>query len=164
MTVYTVHEPPLRKGEASANPERFEFVRDGFYFWAFLLGPFWMLWRRLWVVLVLYLLLWAALEAGLWLTEAGSWGHFLALLVLALLVGLEASTLRRWTLTRNGWKNVGVVVGDDAESAERRFFSAWNERPPVAAPSAPKPAQFTNYGPKPASDVIGLFPEPGGRR
>ena len=31
------------------------FVRDGFYFWAFLLGPLWMLWRRLWLVLVVYL-------------------------------------------------------------------------------------------------------------
>jgi hypothetical protein len=164
MTVYTVHEPPLRKGEASANPERFEFVRDGFYFWAFLLGPFWMLWRRLWLVLFLYLVLWAALEAGLWLTRTGSGGQFLALLVVALLVGLEASTLRRWTLTRNGWTNVGVVVGDDAESAERRFFSAWNERPQTAAKAAPKPAPLTNYGPKPESGVIGLFPEPGGRR
>ena len=164
MTVYTVHEPPRRSGEVSADPERFEFVRDGFYFWAFLLGPFWMLWRRLWLVLLLYLIVWGVLEIVLWTAKAGSSGHFFVALVLALLVGLEASTLRRWTLTRNGWKNVGVVVGDDAESAERRFFSAWNERPQTAATAAPKPQGFTNYGPKPESGVIGLFPEPGGRR
>ena len=33
--------------------------------------------------------------------------------------------MRRWTLARRGWKNLGVVVGDDLEAAERRFFDAW---------------------------------------
>ena len=43
MAVYTVHEPPPREGEAArATPTRFVFVRDGFYFWAFLFGPLWM--------------------------------------------------------------------------------------------------------------------------
>ena len=49
-------------------------------------------------------------------------------LLIALLVGLEAGTLRRFTLTRRGWKNVGVVSGDDLEDAERRFFDAWLRR------------------------------------
>ena len=43
MPTYTVHQPPPRKGEAASAPERFVFVRDGFHFWAFLLGPLWML-------------------------------------------------------------------------------------------------------------------------
>ena len=38
MAVYTVHQPPLKKFEAAADPERFAFVRDGFSFWAFLFG------------------------------------------------------------------------------------------------------------------------------
>ena len=50
MTTFTVHEPPPRKNEATASPVRFAFVRDGFYFWAFLLGPVWMLYHRLWLV------------------------------------------------------------------------------------------------------------------
>ena len=37
MTVFTVHQPSPRKTEDVAPPERFAFVRDGFYFWAFLL-------------------------------------------------------------------------------------------------------------------------------
>jgi hypothetical protein len=52
MPIYTVHEPPLRIAGASADPVRFVFVRDGFYAWAFLLTPFWMLWYRLWLVLI----------------------------------------------------------------------------------------------------------------
>jgi len=42
MTTFTIHEPPPRKNEETASPVRFAFVRDGFYFWAFLLGPVWM--------------------------------------------------------------------------------------------------------------------------
>ena len=43
MPTYTVHEPPPRKGETVTAPERFVFVRDGFYVWAFLLAPLWLL-------------------------------------------------------------------------------------------------------------------------
>ena len=35
MAVYTVHQPPLRATDAAPDPQRFVFVRDGFYFWAF---------------------------------------------------------------------------------------------------------------------------------
>ena len=35
MAVYTVHQPRLRKGEASVDPERLAFVRDGFSFLGF---------------------------------------------------------------------------------------------------------------------------------
>ena len=41
MAIYTVHKPPMKRTEP--DPERFKFVRDGFYFWAFLLGPVWMM-------------------------------------------------------------------------------------------------------------------------
>ena len=54
MRIYTVHEPAPRENEIVADPDRFRFVRDGFYFWAFLLGPVWMLWHRLWLVLLIY--------------------------------------------------------------------------------------------------------------
>lgn len=163
MAIYTVHEPPLRDGELSPDPERVTFVRDGFYVWAFLLGPIWLLWRRLWLVLVLYLLVWGALEAGLWQAKVEPVVQFVVGFVLALLLGLEASSLWRWTLARRGWTTADVVVGDDMESAERRFFAARNER--TSAQPAVKPVPLTNFGPKPQDgEVIGLFPEPGGQR
>ena len=55
MPTYTVHEPPPRQGEAAIAPERFLFVRDGFYFWAFALAPLWLLRHRLWLAFVIYL-------------------------------------------------------------------------------------------------------------
>src|SRR5690349_14979807 len=59
MPVYTVHEPPRRDSDNDmiAHTARFQFVRDGFHFWAFVLAPFWMLRHRMWVEFIAYLLL-----------------------------------------------------------------------------------------------------------
>jgi hypothetical protein len=162
MTVYTVHEPPPHKDETATNPDRFAFVRDGFYFWAFLFGPLWMLWRRLWLVTVLYLVVIAALETGLWAMNAPGSAHFVVGFLLALLIGFEAGSLRRWTFTRRGWKNLGVVVADDLESAERRFFAAWS--PSASGPTARTPFQPHTLPKSDDSSIIGLFPQPGARR
>jgi len=88
--------------------------------------------------------------------------------------------LRRFTLSRRGWRNVGLVVGDDIDSAERRFFDAWvsnawaektwaektwAERSSVGgAPRASSPAMGVPTARRPSSEVIGLFPQPGAPR
>jgi len=166
MSVYTVHEPPLRSAGASAEPERFVFVRDGFYWWAFLLTPFWMVRHRLWLVLVIYLAVTAVLDTAL--RGFGVSAFLIALIgiLISLLIGFEASTLRRTTLRRRRWRNVGVVAGDDLEDAERRFFDAWVHSapsPPSAGPPPPSPSPPSSAAPEGAS-VIGLFPEPGAQR
>ena len=61
MPVYTVHEPRKLTGNPVRDAERFQFVRDGFHFWAFLLGPVWMLFRRMWLVFVLYVIVMAGI-------------------------------------------------------------------------------------------------------
>ncbi len=165
MSVYTVHEPPLRATEASPDPERFVFVRDGFYFWAFLLTPLWMLCHRLWLVLLIYVIVTAGIQNAVHFAGVGVAGSALAMLLIAFLVGVEASTLRRFTLARRGWRQVGVVGGTNTEAAERRFFDAWAadankpaqpEAPPPPLPPPPRPIQ--------QSDIVGLFPEPGASR
>jgi hypothetical protein len=154
MTVYTVHEPRPRKNADSTDPDRFVFVRDGFYFWAFLL------------VLLLYLVATTAVQAGLWALGLSAAVKFSVGLLFGLLVGFEAASLQRWTFARRRWNNLGLVVAPDLESAERRFFDAWiarhsapraapSPRPP-ASPSAPPAARI----PPSAPEVIGLFPEP----
>jgi hypothetical protein len=169
MSVYTVHEPPRRAGTAAANVERFAFVRDGFSWWAFLLAPLWMLRHRMWLVLIGYVVIAGAIEVPVKLSGAPGFAASVIGLLLGLLVGLEAGTLRRFTLNRRGWKNLGVVSGDDLEDAERRFFDAWLQRTnsPSSGPHAPMPgpasAAPNRRGPL-GSDVIGLFPEPGARR
>lgn len=175
MSIYTVYEPPLKAHESAPNPERFVFVRDGFSFWAFLLAPWWMLRHRLWLALTGYVILAIALSVALRFAGASTTVTLIAGALFSLLVGFEAATLRRFKLSRRGWKNVGIVVGDDLESAERRFFDAWvykswvdkswaNPSAADGAPRASSPAMGVAMARRPSSEVIGLFPQPGAPR
>jgi hypothetical protein len=162
MPTFTVHEPPPRKTESVTAPERFVFVRDGFYFWAFVLPPVWLLVRRLWLAFFIYVVVTIAVALGIKFAGLPSYVQSAAAFVIALIIGFEASTIRRWTLTRRRWKTLGFVVAEDAEIAERRFYAAWAEGAPAGAAS-PEPAYAkpVRRGAPTASDVIGLFPEPG---
>src|ERR1700730_18153848 len=169
MSVYTVHIPPSTRRGSASGPERFVFVRDGFSWWAFLLAPLWMLWHRMWLGMIGYVVGAGAIEGPVRVCGAAGTPATLIGILLGLLVGLEAGTLRRFTLSRRGWKNLGVISGDDLEDAERRFFVAWLRRtsPPSSGPHAPMPGSASaapnRRGPL-GSDVIGLFPEPGASR
>jgi hypothetical protein len=167
MAVYTVHEPPPKAGAATP-PERFIFVRDGFSFPALLLGPLWMLRHRMWLGLLGYAVVVALLALVLHLDGSATVGVIVWTL-LGFLLGFEAGTLRRFALGRRRFRNIGVVVGDDLELAERRFFDAWVHKDSVArkdpsAPAAPSGAPAPAPSPRaphPTPDVLGLFPEPG---
>ena len=170
MSIYTVHQPPPEAGAAAAEPYRFVFIRDGFSWWAFLLTPLWMLRHRLWLALAIYLVVAAAVDAGLRALGASLLTLIVASLLISLLAGLEAGTLRRFKLARRHWRNIGVVTGDDLEDAERRFFDAWISQAPARRPAAPANASPAGSAAPPApsaaapSGVIGLFPEPGAHR
>src|SRR3569833_2984782 len=87
MSVYTVHAPSPAGADLRAT-DKFVFVRDGFHFWAMIFGPLWLLWNRLWLALIGWMIFLAAFDAGL---------HSLG-------------------------------VGDDEDSAERRFFERWSQK------------------------------------
>jgi hypothetical protein len=169
MAVYTVHEPPPKRYEDSAEPDRFAFVRDGFSFWACVLGPIWMLRHRMWLVLLGYVVLVVAIEVALHQLGASSNVSLTVGVLLALLIGFEAGTLRRFTLGRRKWTNLGIVVDDDLETAERRFFDAWTKHDIL--PARPSTSNSVPMSPAPpprqpgaGPDVIGLFPQPGAQR
>jgi hypothetical protein len=163
MPVFTVHEPPRQHSDALKHVDRFVFVRDGFSWPAFLFGPLWMLRRRLWLALLSYVVVMFAIWTALRALGSTAGMFWTAALVLALFLGFEGPSLRRWRLKRRGWKNLGVVVGDDLEAAERRFFDRWiaserSRRRPLS-PTMPPPRMPTSA----AQEVVGLFPEPGVR-
>ena len=169
MPTYTVHAPPPRQGETMSAPERFLFVRDGFHVWAFVLAPLWLLLHRLWLAFVIYVVGYGLIGVGLALLRASANTQFLVGLLIALLIGFEASSIWRWTLARRGWTTLGFVVGEDAELAERRFFAEWSKHAANASaipPASPESKYSTpvRRGPPSPSDVIGLFPEPGAQR
>ena len=70
----------------------------------------------------------------------------IAALLAAWLIGLEASSLRRWTLTRRGMPMRDTVIAASSEEAETRAFGRWLDstvpaargpRSPAARPVAP---------------------------
>lgn len=167
MAVFSVLEPPPRAKESAAAPDRFVFVRDRFNWAAFIFGALWMVWHRLWLVLFGYFVVIAVMEGFFRLTGTSSSVRLVAELLLAVLVGLEAASLRRWTLLRRGWHEQDIIVAEDRETAERRFFSNWVGRAmPALAPASAAPA--TTAGPPvPASiplGVVGMFPQRGANR
>ena len=94
--------------------------------------------------------------------------------LLALLLGFEAASLQRWTLSRRNWRQLDVVVADDEEAAERRFFDRWTARQRALSndqlavdrggppPTRDIPGQpFSRPPPAAHGGIIGLFPEPG---
>ncbi len=176
MPIYTVHAPTAG-GTDLRSTDRFVFVRDGFHIWAALFGPLWLAVHRLWLALIGWIIAVIALELILRQAGAGTTALLCADLVVALLMGFEAASLQRWTLLRNHWSQLDVVVADDEESAERRFFDRWankqhgivNDQQAVDR-GAPPPTRdvhglpFSRPPQLPGSGIIGLFPEPGGPR
>ena len=166
MPAFAVLEPPERDGTASEHADRFIFLREKFSLGAFLFGPLWLIWRRMWVVLIIYLVVVGVIEYGLRVVGIGELVIALVFGFIQLLIGLEATTLLRWTRVRRGWRDCDVVIADDLEMAERRFFDSRGllrlatGPVPMLTPVQPSAAQVGMSGP----DVIGLFPEPGGRR
>jgi hypothetical protein len=166
MTVYMVFDPPRADGDSLRHAERIRFVRDRFSWSAFLFAPLWMLRHRLWLAVVAYLVVVAGATTVLAYAGARASLIALALMLFNLLVGIEAATLRRRSLLRRGWRDRDIVIGDDREAAERRFFDRYviaettreMELALAASVRAPAPPPAPPPG---APDVLGLFPQPG---
>jgi hypothetical protein len=162
MTIYTVLAPPMRAGAARPDPDGFVFVKEGFCWPALFVPILWLVWHRLWLVLVGYLAVAFAL-----VSVADALPQPVAALMLILFgfwVGLEANNLRRWTLERRGHHFLGVADGELLSDAEYRFFAGWEENQPSNAAygsadtldsAASKPVRPT---PAAGQEIVGLFP------
>jgi hypothetical protein len=175
MPVYTVHAPTADGADLRAT-DRFAFVRDGFHVWAALLGVVWLAWHRLWLALIGWIVLMAVVDVAMVRLRVGGGTILLVDILLALLLGFEATSLKRWTLSRRHWRQLDIVVADDEEAAERRFFDRWTAKQRLLSndqvavdrgappPTRDIPGQPFSKPPSPQSEIIGLFPEPGGQR
>lgn len=118
MRIYTVHlRTPAERLDRDV-----VLVKEGFSWPAFFLSVLWALWKRLWLVaLILFVL-----EAG-WSLAADALDLVPAVqaivsLGLAVSIGFVANDLRRWTLFRRGYAEVGVVAAANDDAAAQRFF------------------------------------------
>lgn len=163
MKVFTVHEPPDAGGNRL---ERIAFVKEGFCWPALFVPAIWLIWRRMWWVLLGWLALAVAIGMTGELVPEAEFTVGVVSLVFTFWFALEANALRRWSLGRKGWRMVDIAAGADRESAEQSFFQRLARArsparaatpgrvPPGRVPPVPRPA-------KPGQEpVIGLFPQP----
>ena len=61
MPIYTVHAP-VGNGADLAATDKFTFVRDGFHFWAAALTIIWLVWHRLWLALIGWVVVTVAID------------------------------------------------------------------------------------------------------
>ena len=184
MRVYTVHVPADAEPGDPAAFDKAILVRDGFTFFAFLFTALWFFAHRLWLAglgVLVVVVAFGILVDQLALTPlAGLAAH----LLIGSLIGLEASSLRRWTYARRGMPVVDIVTGMDYEEAESKAAARWLSRAQLGlsasqlsgeasaariAASQAMPMQVSpmniSASPAPAgssgrdSGVIGLFPE-----
>src|SRR5215475_3467079 len=98
MPVYTVHGPSTNGADISAT-DKFRFVRDGFHVAAMVFGPLWLIWNRLWLATIGWIAVTVALQVGLRVIGAGTVAMASADFLVAILLGLEAASVQRWTLS-----------------------------------------------------------------
>ena len=64
MPVFTIHGPTANGADVRLT-DKFVFVRDGFHFWAFVFGPFWLIWTRQWLATIGWIIVTVGLHLGL---------------------------------------------------------------------------------------------------
>ncbi|HWG05061.1 MAG TPA: DUF2628 domain-containing protein [Beijerinckiaceae bacterium] len=157
MTIFTVHVPhdPVDARQAA---DRTRIVPDVFSWGAFLLGPIWLLWNRLWLALIGWVVI-AAAVGGLGaagrlptIAEFGCW------LLLQWALGVEGNGFLAAALRRRGLALTAVLAARDAHTAEAAFFNRMLAASTAAA-SAAKPASAAATG---RDEFVGLSPDAGG--
>lgn len=157
MRYYSVHAPV---GDA-ASADRFVFVKDGFSWPALFVPVLWLLWHRLWLALVYYVIFALCIA---WTDRlAGDNVAVILAILFSLLFAAEANDIRRLELEGHGWDEVGSSSGRNVSEAEVRFFADGSERSDsldrraamLRAVAAEEPGHEASDEP-----IFGLFPEP----
>lgn len=152
MRFYTIHERPAQTAGGDADVLA---IASGFRWWAAIAPIVWLLWHRLWLGLVLYLLFSLLLGIAFALGDIAEPAATAIGLAVSLLIGFGAADYWRWTLERKGWRLVAVLRADAAADAEeiyirnRRAGGAASAAAPRAhAPSALSPSALAPMAPR----------------
>lgn len=177
MASYTIYEKPglpLQEAIDSAI-----LVKDHYSIFAFMLPAVWMLAKRLWWILLVYIIILipvSALE-----TMLPIWASMLITLLMSLWISLEAPNLIGWSLRNKGYVEVASLYAEDLQHCELRYLEARLAAAEEAQLANPNPASTPIDGPKPLPNqnksgyvalqdkmrdtgtseaIIGLFPAP----
>ena len=158
---YTLHvAPDAVPGDPQAL-DRADLVRDGFTWWAALAPALWFALHRHWLLALGAIVATAGLAAALALAGATPGSILAAEILLHLLIGLEAASLRGWVYGLRHRPAVDVVFAGSEGEAEAKSFARW------LAPSGPPPPPRLAGRAAPfmsgREQIIGLFPDLEGR-
>ena len=171
MKIFSIHHKAVDPATILSEGLETRFVKEGISWAALFLSPVWLIYHRMWLVLLGALVMYGIAEFTADAVGLDPASSFSLMLIINVILALEGNNLRRWTLGRAGFKEIGVVTGRSLEHCERRFFESLldpNKKIPQRqdldpaqntpdiqnALSALRPAM-------PESEaVVGLFPEP----
>ena len=103
-------------------------MKDAFSWGAFFFTFLWFFVHRLWLAGFAVLIVVFAFGGLMALLEVYPLAGSIAQLLLQSLIGLEANSLRRWTLARHGRPAVDAVAAADQDESEAKAFARWLER------------------------------------
>ena len=117
MALYVIQA----RGADQASLERATIIKDGFSWPAFIFAQLWLIYHRLWLALLIWVL--AEVAFTLLVLPHIATGTFIAVDGLAhLFIGFEGNRLRQAKGARRAML-VDVVEGRDRDEAEARFFA-----------------------------------------
>lgn len=155
MTTYTVYMPP--QDNLVQSEENFRLIPDAKATAALFFPPFWLIWHKLWLPLMVYFCVIVAIMI-LAFASPGIAVSYLSILP-GLYLLLEGYELVRKNLENRGWQYAGIVEGENREEAEIRFIvnqsESFSEQKPMIA-NRQKPLMSSTGAKK---DTMSLFPE-----
>lgn len=119
MSFYTIHIN-------NKNPEKIVAIREGFNWLAFLLFPIWAIFNRLWLLLSVFLLAAIVLVRVVELFPNGDIVGLAVYSSVFVALGLTANDIKRYRLSRMGFKERDVLFAENKNSAVFRYISNVN--------------------------------------
>jgi hypothetical protein len=166
VTLYSVYQPPGEADDVEDRANSLVFVKEGFSWPALLVPGLWLLYRRMWLELVVFLGLFLVLGWVFGPSDPGKTAFGWLSFALVVLFAFEANDLRRAALERKGYRQMGTAAGPDREAAELAFFRSWlplQERGRQRDLAVERPGNADIPAPRTSGEaegVIGLFPRP----
>ncbi|MGC2409472.1 MAG: DUF2628 domain-containing protein [Methyloceanibacter sp.] len=172
MTLYSVYEPPAEAPDLVDRAEALTFVKEGFAWPALLVPGLWLLYQRMWLELIVFILIFALLAWAFGSSDEGQALLGWISLALVVLFAFEANDLRGAALVRSGYRLTGVAIGNYLDAAELAFLRTWLPQQQKEAGEGEREQEWLRGAKAPArqmsaamrgsegEEVIGLFPRP----
>ncbi|MFN3170572.1 MAG: DUF2628 domain-containing protein [Hyphomicrobiales bacterium] len=135
MRTYSIFAPPVMAGTVEEDAQSLVFVRHGWSLAALFVPLIWMLVRRLWWVLLAYLVVVIGIQVlSFAVPDLVTTGLSVAV---AIVVFVEAGQLRLESMAVKGYREIAVLEARNRDEAERVFFTQWLADRDAVQPVAP---------------------------